>query len=161
MNLTHLKDNIMNNNLSISSEDFKGTDIYKGIHQDTFEKSTLQKSEFNEKPKQEEKEGEKESDKPEPPTVEETHESEMKSRQLKQEHSAKMDKSCSYAKMSNSEKRALRVLLNIEGKTAKDKLEAVIEHFGVSKIGAINILTDATKDMSSGGKEDKDSKDKK
>ena len=142
----------MDNNLSLSAEDFKGTDIYKGIYQDSFEKSNLQKSEFSEKPK-EEKNEEKE-EKPEPPSIEETHENEMKAKALKQEAQSKMDKKCSYAKMDKTEKRALRVLLNLEGKSSKEKIEAVMEHYGVSKMGAINILADATKDMKEDTKSD-------
>lgn len=218
----------MDNNLTISSEEYRGTDIHKGLYPESFEKSLekgnnakvekvmgefkdgdlksssgktvtdkkqaiaiamseaglsksdeddprskaikeamkmagLEKgeeSEFSDKPKKKEAD-DKDGEKPEPPSVEETHEAEMKAKALKQEESAKADKKCSYAKMSSTEKRALKVLLNIQGKSAKEKIEAVVEHFGVSKLGAMNILTDATKDMSEDDKKSKDTDVKK
>lgn len=128
-----------NNNLSVSAEQYKGSDIYKGIHNDNLEKDSLTKAEFTEKPNPKEGDG-----KVAPPTVEETHKDESKALELKQEAAAKMDRKFSYDSLPTSEKRALRILLNIEGKSAKEKIEGVMEHFGVSKLGAINILADAT-----------------
>jgi predicted ABC-type ATPase len=145
------------NNLSVTSDMYKGSDIYSGLY--GFE---LQKGEdtFSDKPKLKEEEPEK----PQHPTPEDMHEMEMKSKALKQEVAAKMDKKHSYKGMDGQSKRGLKVLLNIQGKSAKEKIEAVMEHFGVSKMGAINILADATNEMSAAGnvsdskKEDKEIK---
>ena len=140
-----------NNNLTLSIEDFKGTNIEKGILRDAFEKS-----EFTDKPKKAEEE------EPKQPSVEEVHENEAKAMELKKEATAKNDKAISYDALKKDEKRAIRVLLNIEGKSSKEKIEAIIEHFGVSKLGAINILTDASKEMNKEGeKEGKNEKKEK
>ncbi len=130
-----MKSNIenMNANLSVSSELYKGSDIYKGIYRDDLHKG------FSEKPEKKDKD-----EKPQPPTIEETHADEQKAKELKQEHSAKMDRKHSYKGMERSEQKAIRVLLNIESKSAKEKIEAIMEHFSVSKLGAINILAECS-----------------
>lgn len=128
------------NNLGLSMDAWKGTDIEKGIYQDNLEKD-LEKG-FSETP-----EAKKEEGKPQPPTVAETHAGEMEAKALKQKETAAMDKKHSYDKMDSSHQKAIRVLLNIEGKSAKEKIETIMEQFGVSKMGAINILADATKEL--------------
>lgn len=127
--------------LTVSASDYAGGDIAKGIYDDHLVKDSLNKAEFSEKstPK------EVEEKKPLPPTVEEAHADEAKAIELKKEASAKMDKKYSYDTLSSDEKRAMRILLNIEAKSPKEKIEATMEHFGVSKMGAINMLADATK----------------
>ena len=122
-------------NLSVSSEDYYGSDIYKGLYQDDLEKD-LRKAELGEKPAQEETKD---------PTIEEAHADEMKRKDLDRDYQSKQDKKFSYSSLSKDEQRALKVLVNIDGKSAKEKIDGVMEQYHVSKIGAINILADATK----------------
>jgi hypothetical protein len=81
------------------------------------------------------------------PSVEDVHNDESKAADLKRKAASEMDKKHVYDSLPDEEKRALSVLLNIDSKSAKEKIEAVMEHYGVSKMGAINILADATKHM--------------
>lgn len=124
------------NNLSLGLQDFRNTNIEKGFDVE------LEKG-FSETPDKKADVQEKKQ-----PTVQDTHASDVESKKLALEHSQKLDKQYQYSKLSKEEQRAMRVLVNIDGKSAKEKLQTVMDHFGVSRVGAINLLADATKDIS-------------
>ena len=126
------------NTLSLGSSAWKGTDIYKSLYEDDLKKNLQKAFSEDKNPKEEEKKE---------PTPEEAHKEELKHQELRRDHSEKMDRKHSYDGLDKPGQRALRVLVNIEGKSAKEKLESVMEHFGVSKLGAINMLADATKHL--------------
>ncbi len=129
-------------NLSVSRDAFEGTSVEKGIHVDYMEKA-------------EGKPPPAAQPKPvKPPTAKETSQEEHEATEHKRGESKKKDKEHSFEQLGDDEKKALRILAKVDGKSPKEKIEVVEEHFGVSKLHAINLLSMASHEASDGDPED-------